>query len=78
MYLVICYSVHNREVSSVDIFDDIDKARTFMCKDAKNCFDEEKNSGLSSESNLTIMNYEDSMIVNCDDDRIWTWEIIIK
>jgi len=78
MYLVICYSIHEQEVSSVDVFDNIDKARDFMCTDAHNTFADEK-AYLGPDDSLTIYNYEDKFVVNsCDGTRIWTWDVVLK
>ena len=42
-YVVICYSVHNKEIASHDAFDNEDDAYEFLEKDAQNTYEEEYN-----------------------------------
>lgn len=42
-YVVICYSVHNKEIASYDAFENKDDAYAFLEKDAQNTYEEEMN-----------------------------------
>lgn len=42
-YVVICYSVHEKEIASHDSFDNEDDAYAFLEKDAQNTYEEEMN-----------------------------------
>ena len=42
-YVVICYSVHNKEIASHDAFENEDDAYAFLEKDAQNTYEEEMN-----------------------------------
>ena len=38
-YVVVCYSVHNKEIASYDAFDNEEDAYSFLEKDAQNVLD---------------------------------------
>ena len=41
-YIVVCYSVHNKEIASYDAFDNEEDAYNFLEKDAQNTYEEVK------------------------------------
>ena len=49
-YVVICYSVHGKEIASYDSFDNEDNAYVFLEKDAQNTYEEEVNNARDKES----------------------------
>lgn len=76
-YVVICYSVHNREIASYDIFDNEDTAYEFLEQDAQNTYEEEvNNSGNTEDSMGFTMDKGKAFVYSCDGDCIWTWEVV--
>ena len=76
-YVVICYSVHNKEIASHDTFDNEDDAYAFLEKDAQNTYEEEvENSGNSADD--IILDIEDgrAKLSDIPADCCWTWEVI--
>lgn len=78
-YVVICYSVHNKGISSHDVFYNIDDAYAFLEKDFENTYEEEINNSTEKE--------KEQITFTCDNDGTaylsshageyeWTWEII--
>jgi hypothetical protein len=77
-HVVICYSIHNREIASYDTFDTMDDAKAFLEKDAQNTYDEELNSALESEKDQIELTIDDdtAYLSSHNDEYLWTWEII--
>lgn len=76
-YVVICYSIHNKEIESHDTFDNEDDAYAFLEKDAQNTYEEEvENSGNSADD--IILDIEDgrAKLSDIPADCCWTWEVI--
>lgn len=76
-YVVICYSVHNKEIASHDTFDNEDDAYAFLEKDAQNTYEEEvENSGNTADD--IILDIEDgcAKLSDIPADCCWTWEVI--
>ena len=76
IWLVICYSVHNKEVASVDSFSSYDAAIEFLETDAQNTYEEELNGG-SDDVDFTLDKGE-AYLASCDHENEWTWEIVQK
>lgn len=79
-YGVICYAVHNKNISSYDWFDDIDDAVMFLHDDAENTYQEEIANGEKCGSNYSnttadiIGHY--ARVSSCNGEYEWTWHII--
>ena len=79
LFLVICYSVHNKEIVSHDAFKDWESANEFLKKDAENtCMEEMDNSSDDEKDkiDLTIDDDGTAKLSSCDGEYEWTWEII--
>ena len=76
IWLVICYSLHNKEIASVDVFTSYDAAIEFLETDAQNTYEEELN-GESSNVDFTL-GRGNAYLSSCDRENEWTWEIIQK
>lgn len=74
-YVVVCYSVHECGIASVDVFTNRDEALTFLIDDA-NAICNEENENNEDEEFATIEIDGDTAIVRTRDEYIWTWEII--
>lgn len=70
-YVVICYSVHNKEIASHDAFENEDDAYTFLEKDAQNTYEEGK-----EQIDFTISDDGTAYLSSCDGEYEWTWEVI--
>lgn len=74
-YIVICYSVHDKNISSYDVFKKKEEAILFLKKDAENVYKEEvNNSGCEIEKIDFILDDEIASLSNGEYE--WTWEII--
>lgn len=78
-YVVICYSVHNKEIASYDPFENEEDAYAFLEKDALNTYEEEMN-GASEEDkdsiDFTISDDGTAYLSSYDGENEWTWEVI--
>ena len=59
-YVVICYSVHIKEIVNYDAFDNENDAYTFLEKDAQNTYEEVENSRNSADD--IILDIEDGCV----------------
>ena len=78
-YVVICYSVHNKEIASHDAFENEDDAYAFLEKDAQNTYEEEMNNSDEEgkeQIDFTISDDGTAYLSSCDGDCEWTWEVI--
>lgn len=78
-YIVICYSVHNKEIASYDAFDNKDDAYTFLEKDAQNTFEEEYNNASEKDResiDFTISDDGTAYLSSYNREYEWTWELI--
>ena len=76
-YIVICYAVHNQEISSCDIFTSENEAYDFLDKDAENTYNEEvENSGNNADSIKLDIDGDTAKLINYDADCIWTWHML--
>ncbi len=76
-YVVICYSVHNKEIASYDAFDNEDDAYAFLEKDAQNTYEEEvENSRNSADDIILDINDGRAELSDIPADCCWTWEVI--
>lgn len=75
-YIVICYSVHDKKISSYDVFEKREDAYIFLREDAKKVYEEEvNNSGCETEIEFTLDD-EIAYLSSCNGEYEWTWEII--
>lgn len=78
-YVVICYSVHNKEIASHDTFDNEDDAYAFLEKDAQNTYEEEMNNASEEDKDsidFTISDDGTADLSSYDGEYEWTWEVI--
>lgn len=76
-YVVICYALHNEEVSSFKSFDNYEKAILFLEKDAKNTYHEKRNNlGDSSIEFELNLDSDYAMLSYLKGEYKWTWEIL--
>lgn len=78
-YIVICYSVHNKEIASYDAFENEADAYNFLEKDAQNTYEEEYNNSDDAERNqidFTISDDGTAYLSSCNGEYEWTWEVI--
>lgn len=75
-YGVICYAIHNKNISSYDWFDDIDDAVMFLHDDAQNTYEEEAENGVGYDNvNADIVGHY-ARVSSCNGEYEWTWHII--
>lgn len=79
-YLVICYSIHEKRITSQDVFNTYQEALEFIREDAQNTYEEELNQADDSVNiNLEIpyQGYENrALLSSYDDEYQWTWDIL--
>lgn len=78
-YVVICYSVHEKEVASYDSFDNEEDAYAFLEKDAQNTYEEEMNSASKKDRDsidFTINDDSSAYLSSYNGEYEWTWEVI--
>ena len=78
-YVVICYSVHNKEIASYDAFDNEDDAYAFLDKDAQNTYEEEyENSDDEGKEQIDFTSSDDgtAYLSSRNGEYEWTWEVI--
>ena len=76
-YVVICYAVHNEEISSCDIFTSENEAYDFLDKDAENTYKEEvENSGNNTDNIELDIDGDTAKLINHEADCIWTWHML--
>lgn len=78
-YVVICYSVHNKEIANYDAFDNEDNAYAFLEKDAQNTYEEEINNASEEDMDsidFTINDDGSAYLSSCDGEYEWTWEVV--
>lgn len=77
MYQVICYSLHQKEVISVNVFPTEQKAFRFVEHDSKNLYEEEICAGgaLESEMNYTLEDNGAASVSSHNGEYEWTWEV---
>ena len=78
-YVVICYSVHNKEIASHDVFENKDDAYAFLKKNAQNTYEEEMNNSdenVKKHIDFTISDDGTEYLSSCYDEYEWTWEVI--
>lgn len=78
-YVVICYSVHNKEIASHDVFENEYDAYSFLKKDAQNTYEEEMNNSNERAKELIdfeIDDYGKAYLSAFDGEYEWTWEVI--
>ena len=74
-YGVICYAVHNKNISSYDWFDDIDDAVYFLQDDAQTTYEEAENDVGHDNVNSCVVGHYATVSVN-NGEYEWTWHII--
>lgn len=78
-YFVICQSIHEETIASVDVFDTEEEAMKFLEEDATSTYLEEiENSGNSEEDIDFELDDYSARLSSCNDEYVWTWEIIEK
>ena len=76
-YVVICYAVHNQEISSYDIFTSENEAYDFLDKDAENTYKEEVESSGNNTDNIELdIDGDTAKLINHEADCIWTWHML--
>lgn len=76
-YVVICYAVHNQEISSCDIFTSENEAYDFLDKDAENTYNEEvENSGNSADGIELDIDGDTAKLTDYDAGCTWTWHVL--
>lgn len=78
-YIVICYSVHEKQIASHDSFDNENDAYAFLEKDAQNTYEEEMNSASKKDKELIDFAISDNgtaYLSSYGGEYEWTWEII--
>jgi len=78
-YVVICYSVHNKDIASHDVFENKDDAYAFLKKNAQNTYEEEMNNSDKNgkeQIDFTISDDGTAYLSSCDGEYEWTWEVI--
>lgn len=78
-YIVVCYSVHEKEIASHDSFDNEDDAYAFLEKDAQNTYEEEMNNASEEDKDTIDFTMSDdgtAYLSSCDGEYEWTWEVI--
>lgn len=77
-YVIICYAVHDRRTASCVPADSYDQAKALLIEDAKNTYQEEYDNSLDDErESINLSIYEDTAVLtSCENEFIWTWEII--
>ena len=77
MYLVICYSIHDQKIASVDKKNSYAEALDFLIKDAENTYNEEVANSGNNSSEIELDIDEDTATLNDYPAKCtWTWEII--
>ena len=79
LYIVVCYSVHNKEIASYDVFKSESDAYAFLEKDAQNTYEEEYNNSNDKEKeqiDFTISDDGTAYLSSCNGEFEWTWEVI--
>ena len=78
-YIVICYSVHEKEIADYCSFDHEDNAYAFLEEDAQNTYEEEMNNASGNDKNtidFTISDDGTAYLSSYDGEYEWTWEVI--
>ena len=75
-YGVICYAVHNKNISSYDWFDDIDDAVMFLHDDAQNTYEEETENGAGYDNVRSCVVGHYAMVSVNNGEYEWIWHII--
>ena len=75
-YGVICYAVHNKNISSYDWFDDIDDAVMFLQDDAQNTYEEEAENGAGYDNVHSCVVGHYARVSSNNGEYEWTWHII--
>ena len=78
-YVVICYSVHNKDIASHDVFENKDDAYAFLKKNAQNTYEEEMNNSDENgkkQIDFTISDDGTAYLSSCNGEYEWTWEVI--
>ena len=78
-YVVICYSIHEKEIVSHDSFDNEGDAYLFLEKDSQNTYEEEINNASEEDKdsiNFTISDDGTAYLSSYDGEYEWTWEVI--
>ena len=70
-YVVVCYSVHNKEIASYDAFDNEEDAQNTYEEEMNNSDDEEK-----EKIDFTISDDGTAYLSSYDGEYEWTWEVI--
>lgn len=69
-YIVVCYAVHERKIASYDVFDSEREAVSFLTKDAKKTYEEEKNNGAASP--VETASYGEAEVSSSNGEYVWT------
>lgn len=78
-YVVICYSVDEKEIASHDTFDNEDDAYAFLEEDARNTYEEEMNNANEEDKDsidFTIRDDGSAYLSSYGGEYEWTWEVI--
>ena len=77
-YVVICYSVHNKEIASYDVFDNEDEAYVFLENDAQNTYEEEYENATEEDRESIDFTLDDgtAYLSSYEGEYEWTWEVI--
>lgn len=74
MFIVICYSIHEKKIASVDSKKTYEEANKFLEEDAKNTYEEEVENG--GENVQLDVSDGSALLTSSNGDFEWTWEII--
>lgn len=76
MYLVICYAVHDKEIVSINKFDNWEQAMNFLLADVSNTYKETKENIVDHEDVECIIRDNFAQLSADDGEYIWTWHAV--
>ena len=74
-YGVICYAVHNKKISTLDWFDDIDDAVIFLHDNAQDTYEVIEDGAEYDNVHHCIVGHHATVSIN-NGEYEWTWDII--
>jgi hypothetical protein len=77
-YVVVCYSIHNKNIASYDPFDSEEDAQKFLEEDAESTYNEEVENASKEDVDNIEMEVNDgyALVSSCNGEYQWSWEII--
>lgn len=72
-YVVVCYSIHNKEIENYEVFNSEGEAFDYLGKEVEEYYHEEIPSGFAK---MNINDYGEGYVESSNGKYQWTWEVI--